>query len=433
MPKRRRHLIALLILIGALAPWPALGDWPQWRGASFTWESEDVPATLPAKPELLWKRELPGQAYAGIVVAEGKVITANYDRTAKQDVILAYDVKTGRTVWTHAYDNPHDKIEYGPAPRATPLVSGDCVYTIGAAGEVRCLEMATGKLLWRTNFVKDFGATIPQWGFSSTPIVVDAKLIVSPGGKNGSIAALDPKTGKVIWHGKGTGTNYASCIDGTFGGVRQVVGYTKNALQGWAVKDGSLLWSVPVDAKWVGASPVSLGKRLLDATEFSARVFEFATGGKINPEPVAQSEEFTMMEANGPIRLNEVLVATAGGMGLMAVDENLKQLWLNEDKDGFFGFSTIFVGDGRILVFDEAREVHLIAVSAKGCKVLGSARLGEASKKETLAAPALSDGVLYWHDDRAIYAHRVGPPAGNSRAGRKRGEERKAPMTQPGA
>ncbi len=412
---RRALPVAAVVLLLTAA---TRADWPAWRGADQTWASHDVPATLPARPKLLWKRQLPGQAYAGIVVSGQTVITANYDRDAARDVILAFHADTGKPIWTHSYANPHNKIKYGPAPRATPLIHGDHVYTVGAAGEVRCLQLATGRLVWRTNYLDDFQAAIPQWGFSSTPIIVDGKLIVSPGGKTASIAALDPRTGKVLWHGAGKGINYASLIAGTFGGVPQVIGYTTDELRGWAVKDGKTLWSIPVDREWVGASCFALGEKLLAADEFSARVFAFGEGGRIIREPLAESDEFTMLEANGPVLVDGVLIGTAGGMGLMAVDVDLKQVWLNEDEDGFFGFSTVFAGDGRILLFDEMGVLHLVSVNRKACKAIGSAKLCGRKGEELLAAPALCAGRFYCHDDTTLYAYEIPRGSGGPDAGK---------------
>src|SRR5207237_7959511 len=106
---------------------------------------------------------------------------------------------TGKEVWKHLNPAPGE-LDYGNSPRATPLIHGKHVFLAGAFGHLHCLELATGKVVWELDTREDFGAKdVRNWGTSSSPLLVDGRLIVNPGGKDASLVALDPATGTVLW------------------------------------------------------------------------------------------------------------------------------------------------------------------------------------------------------------------------------------------
>ena len=93
-------------------------------------------------------------------------------------------------------------MEYGPGPRATPLIHQGKVYVLSAFGELYAFDLKTGKTVWEKDFIKDFAAPkAPKWGFCGSPLVAGGKLIINPGGKP-LIAALDPETGKLLWEAR---------------------------------------------------------------------------------------------------------------------------------------------------------------------------------------------------------------------------------------
>src|SRR5205807_1548134 len=95
---------------------------------------------------------------------------------------------------------PIFKENHGNGPRATPTVNGPNLYTLGGQGMLVCLETATGKLVWKKDFKKDFGGQLMSgWGFCESPLIDGDKVVCTPGGSRGSIIALDKKTGKEIW------------------------------------------------------------------------------------------------------------------------------------------------------------------------------------------------------------------------------------------
>src|SRR5439155_3672809 len=185
------------------------------------------------------------------------------------DVFYCVDAKSGKDLWSHLYPAPGD-LDYGNAPRATPLVHGDLVYLSSAFGHLFCAELKTGKILWEKELRDEFKADdARKWGMCSNPFIVDDRLIVNPGGKDASLVALDPKTGKVLWKTPGKPASYGNFIVGTFGGKRQIVGHDLDSLGGWDIATGKRLWELvpPRRGDFNVPTPIQVGAQLLVTSE----------------------------------------------------------------------------------------------------------------------------------------------------------------------
>src|SRR6185436_146880 len=106
---------------------------------------------------------------------------------------------------------------------ATPTIDGERLYTVDQWGEMVCLSTADGKEIWRKDYIKDFGSSRPEWGFSESPLVDGDQVIVTPGGEKGAMAALKKDTGAVIWRSTEftDKAHYSSVNIATIGGVKQ--------------------------------------------------------------------------------------------------------------------------------------------------------------------------------------------------------------------
>lgn len=241
-------LLALTPLVfgaGAPAAKPAKGDWPQWQGPNRNNISLDTGLlkTWPADgPKLLWTYDKAGMGYSGPAVVGDRF----YSQGAWDDkeYVFALDAKTGRKLWECAI-GPMLVQNRGDGPRGTPSVDGEFVYTIGGTGDVACVKAADGEKVWVKNMRRDLGGNMQSgWGYSESPLVDGDQVICTPGGADGTLAALNKKTGEVIWRSKGLTDKaaYSSVVVATIGGVRQYVQMTANGVAGVAPKDGKLLW-----------------------------------------------------------------------------------------------------------------------------------------------------------------------------------------------
>jgi outer membrane protein assembly factor BamB len=224
------------------------GEWPRWRGVNFDNKSPEtglLKSWPAAGPPLLWQVEGLGTGFASVAVAGGKIFTMG--RLSGVDSILVLDEGDGHVLVT-APVGP-GKRERGP--NCTPTVDGNLMYGLSIDGDLVCAEVATGKQVWRKSYAGDFGGRMMSgWGYSESPLVDGDRLICTPGGEQAIMAALDKRTGNVIWktplpaggeRGK-DGAGYSSIVISEGAGVKQYVQLVGRGVIGVAADSGKLLW-----------------------------------------------------------------------------------------------------------------------------------------------------------------------------------------------
>ncbi len=239
---------------------------------------------------MVWEVKLAQPSLGGIAATSHHVVFGDRDLDDFQDVWRCVDAKNGERIWELAY-LAIGKLDYGNSPRTTPLIDGRRVFLFGALGDLHCLELATGKTLWKRNVREDFQAKgeLP-WGYCGSPLLADGKLILNPGAAKASLVALDPASGALLWKTPGERPSYGSLIVAELGGKRQIVGHDGTSLGGWDVNDGRRLWRVKphFPGDFNVPTPSVVGGKLLVATENNGtRLFRFRQGGIIDPTPVA--------------------------------------------------------------------------------------------------------------------------------------------------
>ncbi len=134
----------------------------------------------------------------------------------------------------------------GDGPRATPTWFDGRVYALGAMGELRCLDDATGRLVWRTNILDDNGRRDLIWGMAGAPLIVGDAVIVAPGGPNGhSVAAYDRRKGTRLWSSQNEKAGYSSPMLVTLAGREQILLFTGVGLLSVTPDRGERLWFHP--------------------------------------------------------------------------------------------------------------------------------------------------------------------------------------------
>lgn len=242
-------------------------DWPQWLGPKRdgVWRETGLVEKFPeGGPKKVWSAKV-GIGYAGTAVVNGKVFLTDrelangasqpknaFDRAAVDgnERVLCLDAKTGQQLWKHEYPCAY-QISYSAGPRCTPTVDGDRVYTLGAMGDLFCLNAGDGKVIWSKNFVKDYDAKVPVWGFACHPLVDGDKLLCVGGGGDKLIVAFDKLTGKELWASQRCDGDfgYGPPTLETFDGVRQLVVWHAKGVVSVEPETGKRLWYVPFDSK----------------------------------------------------------------------------------------------------------------------------------------------------------------------------------------
>ncbi|MDP6525491.1 MAG: PQQ-binding-like beta-propeller repeat protein [Kiritimatiellia bacterium] len=396
--KRRRFRKALESRDGFIDLPEGGTPWTDWRSNGRRAFSPDVPMKLRAGPLRLWTRELEGVGMAGIAATRQHVVVADKNAAETEDIFRCLESETGQQLWDLRYPAA-GKMDFSNSPRSTPVISDGQVYLQGALGHLHCVELATGKVTWKRNLAVDFGSRIPQWGFSPTPLLFDNMLIVNPGAKDASLAALDKKTGRTIWKSPGQAAAYASFIRGEFGGVKQIIGYDTISLGGWDPLTGERLWKLvpPNSGDFNVPTPIDLGGKLLVTTENNGtRIYGFTDSGRIIPKPEALNRDLAPDTAT-PLVSGNLLLGTSHGLACLDLEDNLETLW-EYDKSPFDDYNVLIGGKDRVLAITHNGEAHLLHPSRKKLEIVSSVKLFDdlpEGDRETWSHAALVGNHLY--------------------------------------
>lgn len=374
-----------------------LSDWPDFRGPNRDGHYTARPI-LTAWPngELrpLWKQPV-GGGYASFVIARVSNLDLAFtiEQRGNQEVVAAYDVANGRERWTSTWTAEFKEFMGGNGPRATPTHFDGYVYALGALGELRALDAATGRTIWRTNMLTDADASNLQWGMSAAPLIVDSNVVVLPGGSGGkSVAAYDHRTGARAWSALDDRQAYVSPMLVTIDGVRQLLVVSGSRMMGLATNDGAVLWEYP----WAtfndinAGQPIVIGKNrvfISSAYDKGAAVIEVAMNGARGTVREIWRNNRMKNQFSSSV-LHEGYIYGLDESILACLDAETGALkW----KGGRYGYGQIALASGHIFVLTEDGDLALVRATPEKHDEL--ARFPALDGK-TWNHPAFSDGRL---------------------------------------
>lgn len=319
----------------------------------------------------MWRKALTSQGLAGLAATKKYVIVADRDALDSQDIFRCLRAEDGEEVWTVRVVAA-GRLDYGNSARATPLISGDLVFLYNAFGKLVCVNLDTGDEVWRKDVLAEFGGKDRDnhWGTTSSPLVVDGKLIVNPGGPEASVVALKPETGEVIWKTPGDHAAFGSLIVATLGGKRQLVGHDRRGLCGWEIETGKQLWRIvpPLESDFNVPTPIQVGERLFVTTENNcSRLYAFNADGSVVAEPTAVNDQLAPDTHTPVITGNRVVGIWDGLFCLDTAD--LKTLWSGSD-DAFNDYAAIVASENRALVISKYGELLMFDPAAAEFKLI---------------------------------------------------------------
>ena len=209
------------------------GDWHRWRGKNF--DAIVIDSTLnlnwlESTPSVAWIFRYSGAGYSGPAVVGNTLYMSG--AAQGHDFAFALDTRTGNLKWQQVLGD-HFVQDYGDGPRGTITVDGDKLYLVRGGGQVHCLKAIDGAMVWQRDFVADFGGRITgPWGYSESLLVDGDLVIATPGGREGTMVALDKNTGETVWIAKEwtDQAGYSSPIVAVVDGVRQYIQQSANGV-----------------------------------------------------------------------------------------------------------------------------------------------------------------------------------------------------------
>jgi outer membrane protein assembly factor BamB len=403
----------ILLVVGlSLSVFTWAEDWPQWRGPRRDGKSAETGLLKqwPAGgPPLVWKITGLGAGYATVAVARGVIYTAG--DIGEENFVLAFREKDGQPLWKA-------KLGRAGAPgwggfagvRCTPTVDGDLVFAIGQYGEIAAFEAGTGRELWRHDFLKDYGAKLPEWGFSESPLVDGDKLVFTPGGEKGAIVAVNKRTGALLWQtGEFTDeAQYASLVPATLEGVPQYVQLTMASVVGVS-PDGKVLWrAARKGAVAVIPTPVVADNHVYVTSGYNigCNLFKVARASDSFTVTEVYKNRVVMNHHGGVILVGDYLFGHDDRRGWTC--QNFKTgeaLWQTEDG---LGKGSCVYADGHLVLREEKKKgsrIALIEASPAGYKEKGVFEQPDQSGKETWPHPVIANGRLYLRDQDVLLCY----------------------------
>lgn len=384
----------------------ALDDWPQWRGPKRDGVSlekgllKDWPSGGPA---LAWRATGAGDGYSSFAVVNGRLYTLG--ARGGTEYVMAFDAGTGRKVWEvpHGQRFGNDK---GDGPRATPTIDGDRLYAYGASGDLAALDLATGKVIWTINVLRQFGASNIQWGLSESPLVLSDRILVNAGGRGASIVAVKKTDGSVLWKSQNDQAGYSSALLHESAGVREAIFFTASRALGIDVQTGKLLWSYERVANDTAniATPIVRGNRVFLSSDYDtgAALLELTpAGGGVTAKQIYFTREMQNHHASSVLIgdylygfSNAILTAMKFDTGAVA--------W----RDRSVGKGAVIYADERLYLFSENGVVGLAEANPAGYREHGRFQIPTGDLL-TWSHPVVSGGKLFIRDQDRLFAYDV--------------------------
>ena len=388
-------------------------DWVQWGGPhrNFIAETKGLATSWPeAGPRRLWQREL-GDGYSAIVVERGTLYTMY--RKGDNEVAVALDASTGKTLWEYSYAAPFSAdydMTNGPGPHATPLISGNFVFTSGSTGKLHCLDKQSGKLLWSHDLLAEFHGTLRVNGYSCSPLAYKNEIVMMVGGPASALVAFNQKDGAVLWKKHDFKNSTSSPIVINVDGQDQLVAFMYAEIVGVDPNNGNLLWSHahPVDFGLNTSMPVWGPDNLLFMSSGyggGSRVLKLSRAGDKTTAEELWANRLMRIHFTNAIRIGDVIYGSSGDFGPAPFTAiNVKTgnvVWRHRS----FPRASFLFADGRFIILDEDGQLILATATAEGLTVQSKVNL---LNNQSWTVPSLSGTRLYLRDRKNILALELG-------------------------
>ncbi len=422
-------VVAACVVLPLAAP---ASDWPQWRGPARDGVSPEkglLRQWPKGGPELVWTFEKAGRGYSGPAIVGGIVYTMG----ARDDdeYVLAIDAR-GKELWATKIAPVFDfkTNQWSRGPNATPTVDAGLVFALGSQGELVCVTADKGTEVWRKNLPAAMNAEVNNsapggqpkfgWGFCWSPLVDGEHLVIAPGGPKGLLAALDKKTGSVVWQSKEAPdtVTYSSPIAADIGGVRQYIQVVGDGVVGIDARTGALLWRHKREEPYpdvVIPTPLVKGDQVyVTAWDGGAELLQIAPDGKKCKATPVYSEKEISNRQGGVVRVDKYVYGAHAERGWECQDWASGAIqW--ESKRNALPVGSLAAADGLLFCLAQKNLdgiVALVEASPEKYTEKGRFTLPKASDLRKPSGrvwthPAIADGHLYLRDQEYIFCYKI--------------------------
>jgi outer membrane protein assembly factor BamB len=243
--------LLLLVTITILSIEIQAQEIAQWRGENRDGKYEEtglLKQWTENGPLLLWHYDNLGPGHASAAVTKDVVYTAGTNEEGQGFVIAL--THSGEKIWQSTFGK--EWMDNWDGTRSTPLVYGGEIYIMSSYGELVCMKVEDGNIIWNINLFEKFDGKNIKWGVTENLLIDNNKLFVTLGGIENNVIALNKDDGELIWTSKGKGevSAYCSPMIIPLKNKKILVTQTASSILGLDASDGKLLWSHNHPNKW---------------------------------------------------------------------------------------------------------------------------------------------------------------------------------------
>ncbi len=393
-------------------------DWPQWRGPLRNGVSAETGLLREwpkGGPRLLWQAKNIGYGYAAPSVVGNRIYVLS-NRGLDDEFVQALSTVDGQPVWATTLGkvgNPEQMPTF-PAARSTPTVDGALLYALGSDGDLACVRTSDGKIQWKKNLRAEFGGVPGKWAYSESPLIDGDAVIVTPGGSQTTIVALNKKTGATIWKSAvpgGDDAAYASAIVVETSGGREYVQFLAKGLVAVNAITGEFLWRYDATGKGNTniPSPVASGGYVYTSlSRGPGGLIHLAADRSAAPEQVYLQRGLPN-SIGGSVVIGASHFGTNGD-GLVAADwATGKVLW----QEASAGAGSIATAGNRLYIHTEDGDVLLVEATPDAYREKGRFTPPDRPKgtrgamEKAWAYPAIANGRLYIRELDSLWAYDI--------------------------
>ena len=412
---RRPSGFVLLALLVAAPFFSAADDgssssWLQWGGPSrdFHAPAGDLASNWPEEgPRELWSRSL-GDGQSAVLYENGRLYTML--RRVDDEVVVCLDAATGETLWETAYHSPYEGMGgYGTGPRATPLLVGNRLFTVGVMGRMHALDKSDGTVLWSHDlWGETFGGNRLGHGYSSSPLAYGETVIVPVGGKGAALVAFEQATGEIRWQAHDFRNSYSSPSLETIGGEEQMLIFMRGELVALDPSDGTLHWRWPHENQWghnITMPTVYDDTIFFSSPQAGARGLKVVSNGDgVELEQLWSTRRVQFYHAATVQDGDWVYGSTGATSPAFMTAINIRTGEVGWKQRGF-AKANLIEADGRLLILDENGVLYLADASPDELVVRSKTKLLD---RFAWTVPTLVGRTLYLRDQNRILAVDLG-------------------------
>ncbi|MBO7584425.1 MAG: PQQ-binding-like beta-propeller repeat protein [Bacteroidales bacterium] len=365
-------------------------------------------------PQVLWENLDLGKGYSSATAVGDRIYVTGMTEDQKQETFMALD-KNGKILYTTVYGRPW-KDSY-PETRTTPTIHNGKAFVISGAGDVVCIDVKDGKIIWKVDGTATYKSTTGNWGTAECPLVFDGKVIYTPGGNTTTMVALDENTGKEVWKSRSLreARGYVSPTLIEWKGKKQIVGSTISTVIGVNPDNGEIMWTFN-DWGRAGGENIPPNSALFK----DGKIF-FSQGYDIGGHMLQLSDDMRSVKriwktdeldthhggyvlVNGVIYGSNWLNNNAGNW--CAIDWETGKTLYSTAWSGK-GKGSIIYADGLLYCYDERRgTIGIVVPDGKQFKTISEVRVNKGSGP-FWAHLSIYDGVMYARHGEALIAYKI--------------------------